>query len=68
MSGQPSFTTEIPPTVEFISEAEKSRRIIERRLSFLAVLAELQAPGGLTGWRLVGAEPDPEPTTQEDLE
>ena len=67
MSSQPS-STEIPPTVEFISEEEKARRIIARRLILIRVLEELQAPGGLIGWRLVGAEPDPEPTTQEDLE
>ena len=68
MPAQPSSTTDIPPTVEFISEEEKNRRIIARRLNCLRVLEELQAPGGLTGWRLAGAEPDPEPTSQEDLE
>ena len=68
MSSHPSSTTEIPATVEFISEEEKARRIIARRLNFLRVLEELQSPGGLTGWRIVGAEPDPEPETQEDLD
>ena len=68
MSSQPSSTSEIPPTVEFVSEEEKARRIIARRLIFLRVLEELQQPGGLTGRRLVGEEPDPEPTTQEDLD
>ena len=63
MSAQPAIPIHIPPTVEFISEADKSRRIIERRLNFLRVFEELSSPGGLTGWRLVGAEPDPEPET-----
>ena len=68
MSSQPSSTTEIPATVEFISEEEKARRIIARRLNFLRVPEELQSLGGLTGWRIVGAEPDPEPETREDLD
>jgi len=67
MHTQPAAQVVLPP-VENISEAEKARRIIERRLNFLRVLEELSAPGGLTGWRLVGAEPDPEPTTDEDCE
>ena len=50
------------------SKAEKSRRIIERRLSSLRVYEALTAPGGLYGWRVVGAEPDPEPESQEDLD
>ena len=66
MSAQPS-STDISPTVEFVSEEEKSRRIIERRLSFIAWFAELSRPGGLSGWRLVGEEPDPEPSP-EDLD
>ena len=65
-SAQPSCI-EIGPIVEFISEEEKSRRIIERRLSFLALFVELSRPGGLSGWRLVGEEPDPEPSP-EDLD
>jgi len=67
MHTQPEPSVVSPP-VEVISEAEKARRIIERRLNFLRVLEELSAPGGLTGWRLVGAEPDPEPTSDEDCE
>ena len=68
MSAQPASPIRIPPTVEFISDAEKTRRIIERRLSFLHVFEELTALGGLSGWRLVGAEPDPEPESKEDLD
>ena len=64
MSAQQSFT-EIRPTVEFITEEEKSRRIIERRLSFLAWYEDFSRPGGLIGWRLVGAEPDPEPSLED---
>ena len=64
MSAQPSYI-EISPIVEFISAEEKRRRIIERRLSFLAWFAELSRPGGLSGWRLVGAEPDPEPSPED---
>ena len=66
MSAQPSFI-EISPTVEFVSEEETSRRIIERRLSFLAWFGKLSRPGGLTGWRLVGAEPDPEQSPEASI-
>ena len=65
MSAQPSFTIEIDSTLEFSSETEKSRRIIERMLSFIAWFEELSRPGGLTGWRLVGAEPGPEPSPED---
>ena len=60
------MSTQIPATIEFVSEEEKARRIIAHRLNPLKVFAELSAPDGLTGWRLVGAEPDPEPTSDED--
>ena len=68
MSAQPTAPVPFPPEPVFITEAEISRRIIERRLNFLRVFEELSTPGGLTGWRLVGAEPDPEPETQEDID
>jgi len=67
MHTQPEQSPAAPPT-EIISEAEKARRIIERRLNFLRIFEELSAPGGLTGWRLVGEEPDPEPISAEDCE
>ena len=60
------MSTQTPATIAFVSEEEKARRDIVRRLNFLEVFAELSAPDGLTGWRLVGAEPDPEPTSDED--
>ena len=60
MSAQPEFAP-ITQTQDFISAEEISRMIIERRLSFLHWFAILSAPGGVTGWRRVGDEPDPEP-------
>ena len=69
MSAQPEFAPISQTHVfEQISEEEASRRIIERRLSFLHWFAVSSAPDGLTGWRRVGDEPDPEPTSDEDCE
>ena len=67
MSAQPEFAP-LTQTQEFISAEEISRRIIERRLSFLHWFAILSAPEGLTGWRRVGDGPDPEPVSDEDIE
>ena len=62
---RPKFTS-VPPST-WVTAEEAARRNTALRENFLKVLEELRSIGGLTGWRIFGEEPDPEPTSDEDL-